>query len=152
MIVLREKKFTKVLYHNCDLDSLNDIKKNGLIPQTGTLTIGEVKSKDIPKLVYLGNKLMAGGTGTYRKKHGYSKNEGKTLRIEFTDEEYKKLHIVKNPECLGANTVEEYIKIRKKLDNGKGNEAEYRQRWKVINPPYTICVTDRITPDHIKNL
>lgn len=154
MLILKRKNFTKTLYHNCDLKDLDKIKREGLIPQAGNLTIGEVAdktNKDIPRVVYLGNKLMADGTGAYRKKHGYSNNEGKTIKVEFTDEEYKNLPIVKNPECLDANNVEEYIKIRKKL-NKTGDEKEYRQRWKVINPPYTICIKKKITPDHFKNI
>lgn len=157
--VYRVKRFavtstTVTLYHNAETKYADRILREGLIPQVGILTSGEVSGRTgskIPGIVYLGSKLMAGGTGYYRKKYGYSQDEGVMFKIEMPRREFDRLRLVDNPERLGARNLEEYIRIRSSQDSVP-RPAEYRQRWKVINPPYTYCVADRIDPRWITKL
>lgn len=145
-----------ILYHNCPKSALNSILKNGIKASysvnKNNLTHKEIADKvdKIPKVVYLGSKRMADGIGAYRKKYGYANDEGVTLELKIPKKDFDNFKIIQNPECLGASNVNEYIKIRKNKDLNI-SEKEIRQRWKVINPPYTITVVNDIDPKYIVN-
>ena len=142
------------LYHNCPKSALDNILKFGIKASysinKNNLTHKEIADKvnKIPKVVYLGSKRMADGIGAYRKKHGYANDEGVTLQINIPKSDYDKLKIIDNPECIGAKSLSEYIEIIKKF-NSKDKEEDIKQRWKVINPPYTITVAGDIDSKYI---
>lgn len=146
-----------ILYHNAPLSLVPKIRREGIRPvdlDPNSLTSRELSGKGVSLekqkgLIYLGNKLMASGCGAYRKKHYGYPDEGYTFKISIPLKEYEKLEEVQNPECLGAQTESEYLKIRHSL--GDTDDREIKQRWKTINPPWTITIRGSISPEWIVN-